>query len=77
MSQSLRDSAVNHLSEVLSLRKKGKHKEALKELEQAEESSHKAEAFDVYLYVWTAKGKLMQTLGKYEDALKIHSLNLG
>jgi hypothetical protein len=68
--------AVNHLDEALSLMQEGKHKEASKKLEQAEEPSLKAEAYDVFLYVRTIKGHLMHTLGAYDEALKIHSLNL-
>jgi tetratricopeptide (TPR) repeat protein len=76
MSESLRDSAVNHLNEALSLMLEGKQKEASKNLEQAEETSLKAEAYDIFLCVQTEKGHLMKTLGAYEEALKIHSLTL-
>ena len=76
MSRLLRDSAVNHLNEALSLMQEGKPKEASKELEQAEEASLKAEAYDACLYVRTMKGHLMQILGAYEEALKINFLTL-
>ena len=62
MSRSLRDSAVNHLNEALSLIQENKHKEASKNLEQAEEAALKAEAYDVFLYVQSIKGNLMQIL---------------
>jgi tetratricopeptide (TPR) repeat protein len=76
MSEGLRDLSIKHLNEALKLMEEGKHKEASKELEQAEEASLQAEAYDVFLYVQTEKGHLMQTLGAYEEALKIHSLTL-
>ncbi len=77
MSESLRDSAVRSFSkESLDLMQKGKPEEALKELEKAEESAQKAEANDIFLYVQTIKGHLMQTLGAYEEALKIHTFSL-
>ena len=76
MSESWRDSAVNNLNEALSLMQEGKHKEASKKLEQAEEASLKAEAYDIFLYVQTKKGHLMQILGAYEESLKIHSVTL-
>jgi len=53
---------------------KGKFKEALKELEKAEESAQKAKADDIFLSLQTIKGHLMQTLGEHEEALKIYSL---
>jgi len=36
----------------------------------------KAEAHDIFLYVQTEKGHLMQRLGAYEETLKIHSFTL-
>ena len=72
MSGSLRDSAERHFQKTLSLMQKGKPEEALKELEKAEEAAKKAKANDIFLYVQTLKGHLMQTVGAYEEALKIH-----
>jgi hypothetical protein len=36
----------------------------------------KAKEEDLFLYVQTVKGHLMQNLGEYEEALKIHFLTL-
>ncbi len=36
----------------------------------------KAKAYDIFLHVQTIKGQLMQILGEYEEALKIHFLTL-
>jgi len=76
MSECLRDLSIKYLNEALKLMQGGKHKEASKYLEQAEEASLKAEAYDVFLYVRTIKGRLMQTVGAYEEASKILFLNL-
>ena len=76
MSEGLRDSAVDHLNEALELLQEGKYKEALEKLEKAEEISRQAEADDIFLYIQTIKGYLMQNLGDYEEALKIHTLSL-
>ena len=76
MSESLRDSAEGHFQNTLSLMQKGKPEEALKELEKTEEAALGMEAYDIFLYVQTLKGHLMQTLGAYEEALKIHVFSL-
>ena len=49
MSKRLRDSAERHFKKALSLMQEGKNKEALKELEKAEEASLKAKAYDLLL----------------------------
>ena len=51
MSQCLRDSSINHLNEALKLIQGSKKNEASTDFEQAGESSLKAEAYDVSLYV--------------------------
>lgn len=71
-----RYSAINRLNGALKLVQKGNHHEALKKLKQAENIANIAKADDICLYVRTRKGQLMQTLGKYEEALKIHSFVL-
>ena len=76
MSGHLRDSAVKYLNEAFELMQEGKYKEALEELEKADEAAQKAEANDIYLYVQTIKGQLMQTTGAFEEALKIHIFSL-
>src|SRR5690606_31882895 len=76
MSESLRDSAENHLIEALELMHKDQIQEALKTLGKAEEAAYQAKANDISLYVQTLKGHLMQTIGAYDEALKIHSLAL-
>ncbi|MDD3245554.1 MAG: tetratricopeptide repeat protein [Methanosarcina sp.] len=55
---------------------KGKHEEALKELEKTEEAAKRAKTNDISLNVQTLKGLIMQTIGAYEEALEIHSLAL-
>ena len=76
MPRNLRDSAERHLQKTLALMKNGQSKEALKVLQKAEKAAVKAEAYDLLLYIQTVKGQLMQDLGKYEEALKIHFLTL-
>ena len=76
MSGRLRDSAERHFQKTLSLMQKGKPEEALKELEKAEEAAKRAKANDILLNVQTLKGRIMQTVGAYEEALKIHVLSL-
>ena len=75
MSESLRDSA-RLFNEAIALMQKGKPEEALKELEKAEKAALEVEAYDIFLYAQTLKGRIMQILGAYEEALKIHSLAL-
>ncbi len=76
MSESLRDSAVNHLKEALELMQKNQNEVALKALEKAEEAADQAEEYDIFLYIQALKGHLMQAIGAYEEALNIHSLVL-
>ena len=73
MSKRLRDSAERHIQKTISLMQESKNKEALKELEKAEEASLKAKAYDFSLSIQTIKGHLMQISGAYEEALKIHT----
>ncbi|AKB50452.1 hypothetical protein MSBRW_1199 [Methanosarcina barkeri str. Wiesmoor] len=72
----MRDSAVNHLKEALELMQKNQNEEALKALEKAEEAARHEKTNDIFLYVQTLKGHLMQAVGAYEEALNIHSLAL-
>lgn len=76
MSESLRDSAINHLNEALELMEKNQNNEALKTLEKSEEAAMNAEAHDIFLYTQSVKGHLMQILGAYEEAFEIYSLIL-
>jgi tetratricopeptide (TPR) repeat protein len=76
MSQYLRDLAKRKFSKASMLMQKGKHKEALVELQEAEEAAHKTKANDILLHVLSTKGYIVQTLGAYEEALKIYSLIL-
>ncbi|MDR7665466.1 tetratricopeptide repeat protein [Methanosarcina sp. Z-7115] len=76
MSESLRDSAKRHLKKASQLVQKEKNTEALIELEKAEEAVKRVKANDILLYAQTLKGCIMQTVGAYEEALKIHSLAL-
>ncbi|AKB48082.1 hypothetical protein MSKOL_2305 [Methanosarcina sp. Kolksee] len=55
---------------------KGKPEEALKELEIAEKNAFKAKANDIFLNVQTIKGRIMLSLGAYEEALEVHTLSL-
>ena len=54
----------------------GKSKKALETLKKAEDAAMKAKEGDLLLYVQTVKGHLMQNLGEYEEALKIHIITL-
>ncbi|KKH45202.1 hypothetical protein EO93_14085 [Methanosarcina sp. 1.H.A.2.2] len=72
----MRDSAIDHFNETISLMQKGQPREALEELEKAEEAAKRAKTNDILLNVQTLKGLIMQTIGAYEEALKIHSLAL-
>jgi len=76
MSQYLRDLAERKFSKASRLMQKGKQKEALVELQEAEEAAQKAKANDILLRVHGFKGYIMQTLGAYEEALKVYSLTL-
>lgn len=62
MLESLRDSAISSYNEALELMQKGQNKEALKALEKAEEAAGQAKEIDIFLYVQTLKGHLMQAL---------------
>lgn len=72
MPRNLRDSAERHFQKALILMKNGKYKEALKVLKKAEETASKAGAYDLFLYIQTVKGQLMQDSGEYEEAMKVH-----
>ncbi len=74
MSESLRDSAINYFNEALELMVKNQNKEALEVLEKAEEAAYQTKANDIFRYVQSLKGHLLQTLGEYEEALNLHSL---
>jgi hypothetical protein len=50
MSGSLRESAIDHFNETISLMEKGKNKEALEELEKAEKAAQQAEANDILIH---------------------------
>ena len=63
MSGSLRDSAIDHFNETISLMQEGQNKEALEELEKAEEAAKQAEASDVLLSIMSIKGELLLSLG--------------
>jgi tetratricopeptide (TPR) repeat protein len=76
MSRLLRDLAERHVKKIIQLMQKGKPEEALKELEIAEKYAKKEKANDIYLNVQTIKGNIMQVLGAYEEAFKIHVLSL-
>ncbi|HEY3360503.1 MAG TPA: tetratricopeptide repeat protein [Methanosarcina sp.] len=76
MSRLLRDSAERHVKKTIQLMQKGTQDEALKELELAEKDSKKAKANDIFLNAQTIKGRIMQTAGACEEALKIHSFVL-
>jgi tetratricopeptide (TPR) repeat protein/predicted amidohydrolase len=76
MSESLRDSAINSFNEALELMEKNQNEEALIALEKAEEAARHEEAIDIFLYVQTLKGHLMQIVRAYEEALNIHSFVL-
>jgi len=76
MSGRLRDSAERSIKKTLSLMKKGKPEDALKELEKAEEAANKAKANDILLNIQTLKGCIMQTLEAYEEAFKIHVISI-
>jgi len=76
MAGRLRDSAERHFQKTLSLMQKGRSKEALKELGKAEETAKRAKANDILLNAQALKGHIMQTVGAYEEALKIHVLSL-
>ncbi len=76
MSGHLRDLAERHFQKTLFLMQKCKPEEALKELEKAEEAAKRAKANDILLNAHTLKGRIMQTVGAYEEALEIHVLSL-
>jgi tetratricopeptide (TPR) repeat protein len=72
----MRGIATKRFEKTLSLTKKGKLKEALIELEKAEEAAKKADAYDLYLSLQTVKGHIMQNSGEPEEAMKIYSFAL-
>lgn len=72
----LKESAINHYNETLLLMQAGKNKEALNELEKAEEAAKKAKNDCFFLYFQTIKGQLMESIGEYEKSLRIHASSL-
>ena len=71
MSGSLRDSAIDHFNETISLMQEGQNKEALEELEKAEEAAKQAEASDVLLSIMSIKGELLLSLGALDEAVRV------
>lgn len=76
MSRYLRDLAKRHIENASKLMQKGKLEEALKEIEKVEKFAKQAKANDIYLNGQIIKGRLMQKLGNYEEALQIHTISL-
>jgi CHAT domain-containing protein len=76
MTESLRDLAAYHFNEARELIKQNQPNEALKDLKIAEEIALKEKANDIFLLSRTAEGQIMQTLGEYKKAFKIHALSL-
>jgi Uncharacterized protein conserved in bacteria len=72
MSRLLRDLAERHFQKALQLLQKKKHKEALKELEKADEAAKKAKADDLLLKILSFKGQLMLTLEELDKAIKVY-----
>mgnify|MGYP000904633697 CR=1 FL=1 len=77
MSRFLRDSAERHFQKASQLLQKKKHKEALKELEKADEAAKKAKADDLLLKILSLKGQLMLTLEELDKAIKVYEYALG
>jgi CHAT domain-containing protein/Tfp pilus assembly protein PilF len=76
MSYGLKDISIKHLNEASKMMNEGKIQEASTNLKIAEETSLKAKAYDVFLFVQDRKEQLMYNLNAYDEALKIHSSTL-
>jgi tetratricopeptide (TPR) repeat protein len=72
MSRLLRDLAERHFQKALQLVQKKKHKEALKELEIADEAAKKAKANDILLKILSLNGQLLLTLKELDKAIKVY-----
>lgn len=77
MSRFLRDLAERHFKKASQLVQKGKHKEALNELEKADEASKKAKDDDLLLKILSLKGQIMVTLEELDKAIKVYEYALG
>lgn len=77
MSILLRDLAERHFQKALRLVQKEKHKEALKELEIADEAAKKAKAYDILFKILSLNGQLLLTLKELDKAIKVYEYALG
>lgn len=70
MSRRLRDLAERHFQNTISLIKKDKNKEALQELEKAEEAAEKANAKEILQKIMSIKGELLLETGEFDKSLE-------
>jgi len=76
MSRFLKDSAERYFQNTAKLMQKEKYKEALKEIEKAQNIVKELNKNEYILIFSSLKGHLLYLLGRYEESLKIHTFGL-
>jgi len=76
MSRFLKDSAERYFQKTAKLMQKEKYKEALKEIEKAQNIVKELNEKEYILIFSSLKGHLLYLLGRYEESLEIHTFGL-
>jgi len=75
-SEQLIGEAVLHFNESLDMIQEGKMEEALGPLKKAEKAAHEARDEAVLLHILELRGKILESLGRFEEALETYTFVL-
>lgn len=74
--EKLREEAIKYFNRTVDLMQEGKPEESLESLQKAEKAAQEAESGAILFHTLKARGQILQSLGRLEEAMETYSFSL-